>query len=473
MLFDSTAEETIITGLLKHASNAIIAIEGFDLRPQDFQSQQNGLAYHLIKTYIDELSATSVDLSIIQYRAKMNNTGIDPDYLETLYNKSVSIQDLPEYAKTVKICSLIRRCVARTAQLLNDERQFNPTTPYNVVWKTIDSAYQDFVDILLNTNNSTFKHIYTTVGDTLNQIIAGKKKVGLICKKFPKWMQMLGGSFRRGSLNVISGFAKGGKSALSLSVAEDIASQGYPTLYIDTELSSDYQAERLLATKTGVPLKRIEYGTFVNNPEEEKKLKKELEANRIKFPLYHWDASSLLLDDMMMAMKRWVITQVGKDENGTKDCLIVFDYLKIASHKEYKASLAEHQLIGIICTNLHDLARKYDIPIVLAAQLNREGQIGASLRIDQLCSTRTSVAKKTPEEHFLYGDTGNRKLSVNLSRFCDFDPNNILHIDMSPENGIWKEVDFHHNILQKLPIEKKNLLEAKKPKKKEFANENN
>jgi replicative DNA helicase len=474
-LFNAQAEENILIALLSNGVNGLIAVEGFDLQISDFASEQSQSLFFLLKSYLEQSPVGKVDTAIIKFHAKSNNINdLDHDYLDTLSDKHIQITDIPIYAKAVKICALVRRCSFRATQLVNDLKVLTSNTEYDSLCKLSDTAFEDFNNILANVDVDSFRHIYETVADNLEAKIQGKKKVGLVCKKWKIWMQMIGGSFRRGSLNVISGFIKSGKSALSLAIAEDVASQGYKTFYIDTELDRDYQGERLLASRTNVPLKRIEYATFINNPEEEAKIKAELAINKSSFPLFHFNASGRLLDDMVMAIKRWVITQVGKDKNGnTNDCLVVFDYLKVASHKEYKANIAEWQLIGIICTILHDLARKYDIPIVLAAQLNREGDIGASLRIDHLCSTRTNVLRKSKEEKILHGQYGNRKLGVVFSRFCDFDSDEFLHVNMSEETGEWKEHGLHSQLSKNLVntfIGAQDVTTQKKKKKK--ANDN-
>ena len=463
MIYNSDAEDNLLSCLIKYANNALVSIDGFSIKSGDFYSEQNQQLYYLITQYLEQNSKSpSIDLTAIKFLATNNHLKDIHDNIDVLSNINVCLSDIKLYAKSVKMCSLIRKCQSRANNLLSDLKKLDISTNYETLCSIYDSTIDDFSAILINNDTSSFKHIYETVGNLLNSLISGKQKVGLVCQNFPTWMAAIGGSLRKPSLNVISGSVKDGKSALCLAVANDIASQGLPTFYVDTELTTDYQACRLIATNTAVPLKRVEYATFINDPNEELLINSEISKNPSNLPLYHWQAAGKLLDDILMSIKHWIVSIVGKDGNGvTKDCLVVFDYLKVSVDREYATNLAEWQILGMVCTKLHDLAVHYNIPIVMAAQLNREGKIGASARIDHLCSNRTIVARKSKEEKMiseLHGEYSNRKLYVPVSRFVEpHDESDYLNINMNSSNGIWKEGKWASELNINPPVKSKNV----------------
>jgi replicative DNA helicase len=454
-IFDSESEFALLGGLLKHAINGLVAIEGYGLTPGDFASEDTQRVYYLAKSYLEKTSSATIDPAILRLEAKALNVELDQDLLDALYNSATPLKDLPQYAKVIKVCSIGRKLISRTTAFLNESKNISAASKYSDICKGHDQFIRDTTDILANSNTQDFVHLYDGIGEFLNNIISGKEHVGLVCNNFPKWMTAIGGSLRFSSLNVISGSAKDGKSALCLAIARDIAEQCVPVLYIDTELVTNYQACRLLAQKTGVPLKRVEYGSFINDPEDEKKIKQEISIDKNKFAIYHYPAAGFLLEDILIVIKRWITSKVGRKNDGkAKPCLIIMDYLKCSSEREFTAHMQEYQILGLVVTKLHDIATQFNVPVVMAAQLNRTGGIGASARIDHLCSNRTIVTRKLPEELLITGKYGNRKLSVPISRFREpHSPNDYLSINMDMSNGKWSEGPWNSEIMKDFVLE--------------------
>ena len=92
---------------------------------------------------------------------------------------------------------------------------------------------------------------------------------------------------------------------------------------------------------------------------------------------------------------------------------------ELGSHQEY-------QHLGDIVTKLHNFSVKYDVPILSAVQLNRDGinredagVVSASDRILWLCTNLTFLKRKTDED-VAAGDSlsnGDRKIIVVETRF--------------------------------------------------------
>ena len=73
-------------------------------------------------------------------------------------------------------------------------------------------------------------------------------------------------------------------------------------------------------------------------------------------------------------MRKWIYQHVGFDENGqTKDCLIVYDYLKLMGSESISSAMQEYQVLGFQITKLHNFMVKYDVPCLSFVQLNRDG----------------------------------------------------------------------------------------------------
>lgn len=274
---------------------------------------------------------------------------------------------------------------------------------------------------------------------------------------FPRWDSCLGGGLRRGTVNMIAARPKVGKSYICLSIANYLIKNNVPVLYLDTELNKDLQATRWVALISKTNYSDIETGKFAKQQDIRDKVFKAVEEYK-KYPFDHTNVSGKSPDEIISIMRRWISQRVGRDNNGrTKDCLIILDYLKTMNLKDI-GNHQEYQYLGDVMTKLHNFAVKYDIPILSALQLNRDGisredtgAVAGSDRIIWLCSSLTFLKRKT-EEDYVSGDGkeyGDRKLIVIETRFGKgMDANNeYINVISNLERSELIEGKFNYEVL--------------------------
>jgi hypothetical protein len=217
---------------------------------------------------------------------------------------------------------------------------------------------------------------------------------------------------------------KVGKSTICKNIAYNVASKNIPVLYLDTEMETEDQKNRLLASVGDVNIDIVETGQFSTNPIERQKIT-EAVGKIASTKFYHKNIASMSIEMQLAIIRKWIISVVGLNKDGkAKECLLVYDYIKLMDSKEL-AKGQEHQLLGFLMTTLQGLAVKYDIPILTAAQLNRDGiskedtsVIGGSDRIAQYGSNIAVLKWKSPEELAAENyEWGNQKLIVMASRY--------------------------------------------------------
>jgi hypothetical protein len=65
-------------------------------------------------------------------------------------------------------------------------------------------------------------------------------------------------------------------------------------------------------------------------------------------------------DVVMSKIKKFLIETVGRDDDGKiKDCLVVYDYLKLTNVNQVDRGMREDQQLGYHLSRLHDIANKY------------------------------------------------------------------------------------------------------------------
>jgi len=212
-----------------------------------------------------------------------------------------------------------------------------------------------------------------------------------------------------------------------------------PVLMLDTEMSKEDHLNRMLANLSGVEINKISTGKFSENEIDKEKINKA--AQTLKDIPYHYiSIAGQTFENILSIIRKWIYQHVGFDENGrTKDCLIVYDYLKLMGSESISNAMQEYQVLGFQITKLHNFCVKYDIPCLSFVQLNRDGitkestdVVSGSDRLIWLC-TSFSIFKLKSEEEIADDSVqnGNRKLVPIVARHgCGLDDGDYISMKM-------------------------------------------
>lgn len=246
---------------------------------------------------------------------------------------------------------------------------------------------------------------------------------------WPSWDEQTQG-LKGNELIVIGAPTKTGKSVLLLNWSAALSifnKDAVPGLYIDTEMDSNNQEDRLLAILSQVPYSEIVSGMYAKNTEYGESVDKierlkQAEKLLLNSQLYHVYMPDFNINKVTALIRKYRI-QYGIE-------YAVFDYIKMPNSEVSFLNYAqEYQRIGYITTCLKDLAGLCNIPILTAAQTNKQDEIGF-LRIMQIASTVCYLFNKTDEEIAREGfHKGNQKLIIKFQRNggSELTPINILH----------------------------------------------
>jgi len=242
---------------------------------------------------------------------------------------------------------------------------------------------------------------------------------------FNRYDFSIGGGLRRGTVNVVGARPKIGKTLFGENVGIYIAKHlGIPVLNLDTEMMRKDHQDRGMAMLTEIAISDIETGKFSENSYKNQKIRKA--ADEVKdIPYYHKSIGGKPFEDQLSVMRRWIAKEVGVNAEGNaKDCVIIYDYLKIMDSADISGDMKEYQALGFLMTSLHNFAIRYEVPILAFIQLNRDGitkestdTASGSDRIIWLCSNFSIYKSKSDEEIAKDGpENGNRKLVPVIAR---------------------------------------------------------
>ena len=167
--------------------------------------------------------------------------------------------------------------------------------------------------------------------------------------------------FQKSDLIVIAGRPSMGKTALSLNITLNILKNlDLPVLFFSLEMSKEQLMYRLLTIETGISQTILKNGKLSQN--DWYKLNKTIKVVS-KFPLFMDDTHNLYINDIRSRIKTVLFEQ-------NKIGLIVIDYLQLMQNSELKNENRVQEL-SQITRYLKNIAREFNIPIIVLSQLSR------------------------------------------------------------------------------------------------------
>lgn len=433
------SERAIISICLKNSSN-ITECENKGLRPEHFSINAHRYIY-LSMQYLYETNQEPTPLAIVEVlandKAKESIKEIGGlDYLTTLTKTEEREKNLEIYVKKLKqtytrreLCNI---SIEVLEEMLDDKTKvLNPTELITTVQEKID-------DISVRESNIQEVHkMGEGIEERIRKRAENPMEIGGLETHFYQFDKMTNGMFG-GDLLFVCARAKMGKSVLLTNWASNISIiDKQPILYINTEMKDEENEDRLLAMLSGVPVNEITSGQFMMNTEygtkEDKLARMKTATELIKNGNFH----HIYMPDFNVNK---IVSIARQYKNKYGIVAVFFDYLKLPANSAGNLKFTkEYQELGIIATQLKDLAGILDIPIYSAVQANRndvgqnaedmdEGDIAGSDRILQLCSKLIFLAKKDEETIALEGGRlGNIQARIKFQRngACDCPPINI------------------------------------------------
>jgi replicative DNA helicase len=233
-----------------------------------------------------------------------------------------------------------------------------------------------------------------------------------------------------GDLIIVCAPSKTGKSVLLTNWANKLSIiDKLPVLYIDSEMTSREQEDRLLANLTGIPAKEIVSGMYVMDTENglavDKVARLKEAREKLKMGNYYHVYMPQFTIEKVTALVRKFQLQFGI-------VALFFDYIKIPSNQADFKSAQEYQKLGFFTSGLKDIAGLLQMPVFTACQANRsdvatekpdESSIGGSYRILQLASKLMFLYNKSEERIAKDGGAqyGNQQLFIKWQRNGDSD----------------------------------------------------
>lgn len=426
-LEDMAAERAVIAALCQYGLDAYLEIDF--IQADHFTNEMNQLIFSCVQKSIFDTS--KVELSSILSIANdlgiydQINTKDEIGFIRSLFNFPILKDNIAIHASKLAKLKLARD-LKKTLKAC--EKHLDSLTGDEDIMDVISKVEEPILDATGDIYKGSSKQT-ELIGEDLDEyvqyLIDNPSDFAGIPSGFARFDVAIGGGLRRKCVDLVAARPKVGKSMFGDAVAMHVSSElNIPVLVLDTEMSKKDHHNRMLACLSGVEINKITTGKFAESEIDKEKV---LTArDKLKEIPYHYiSIAGESFENILSQMRKWIYQHVGFDDNGqTKDCLIVYDYLKLMGSEGISSSMQEYQVLGFQITKLHNFMVKYDAPCLAFVQLNRDGitkestdVVSGSDRLIWLCTSFSIFKLKSDEEIADDGvDYGNRKLVPVVAR---------------------------------------------------------
>jgi len=352
------AEESILGGLLvdPESINKIVDL----INAEDFYKDAHGKIYNAMIGLYEK----NEPIDIVTVSSSARDKGIldkigGVTYLNTLVDLMPSAANITQYAKMVREKALLRNLINVATEIV--EKGFDLDV-------NVDGYIDDAEKMIFQVSERKFRPSFYSVKDivmdnvkTIERLYEKKQTVTGVPTGFTELDKMTSG-FQPSDLIVIAGRPSMGKTALSMNIAQYVATMrdgAVPVGIFSMEMSKEQIVTRLLSSESEVDHSKLRTGTLSSS--EWPKLAQA--AGKLSEALIFIDDSpSMNVLDLRARARRL------KKEHGLG--LVVVDYLQLMKGRAAVTDKREQE-IAEISRFLKSLAKELHIPVIAISQLNR------------------------------------------------------------------------------------------------------
>ena len=345
------AEQAVVGSILIDA-RCLSVVEEL-LRPEDMAMAANRSIYEAAIRLRNRGEA--LDPVLILKETAKQGKAVEREYLLQLMDTTPTAANVKIYAELTREASLRRGIAALAEEMRTQAGGIND--PQNILAEFMARAedlQQEGTDKGLLTPMEQASRFY----DHLDKLEYGQSSV-FVPTGFRDVDNILGGGMLSGGMYILAARPGMGKTTLAINIAERVAKKVGGVLFISLEMDSEQLTAKRISSETGIPANKLLMQK--KNDEEYQKIADALEKQN-KVPLYINARASETVSSIEALARKVPSLR-----------LIVIDYLGKISPGD-RGRLSRYEYTTEISGDLKTMARRFKIPVLVLAQLNRESE---------------------------------------------------------------------------------------------------
>lgn len=385
-LSDIQSESGVIGTLIYHPE---FILHTDYLRPGYFYGVENGCIYwaiqELYKSGITNIDAYNISNKLQSHKSiqktidKYNLPSVQ-EFVD-LYKETArhTIEEYKMLADNIVTLAFKRDLVKTLNQLSADcyKPDYELEKLNNIVYGELDKLTQKYIA------TTEIHTLGSDIDDIWSEIVNRRTSDGMygIPSKYKTFLDYY--TYEPGELVVIQAKYKQGKSVFLMNEVVHKLKNGVPTLVVDSEMPTRLYTERLISHLTGIEMKRIKNGNY--SDEEAQIIQQWIDWLKEQ-PFVHIYSPNIS-DEKLYSICKMLKRKIGLT-------FVVYDYLK----SNETSSSDNYNVLGAKCDFLkNNIAGELDLAVLAACQLNRNGEVADSIKINRYLSVGIKWEYKTQE----------------------------------------------------------------------------
>jgi replicative DNA helicase len=277
-------------------------------------------------------------------------------------NKTFLLAETEKYIQKIELSEAILKSV----DIINKGEAFNPVI--GLIEKAISITFNYDTGLDYNSEEA-IQHLYDYYKQGFSGITSG----------VPSIDKVLEGGFRTKTLNIVAAPSHGGKSLFLISAAASQILKGKNVLYLSLEMSEEEIARRIDANLMHHNANDIGSMSFDEYKAKREDIRKHSGKLRIK------EYSSGYFNTLRLES---LLVELENEDNFIPD-IIIIDYLTLLASSRTTLAQAgnNYSYYKNISEELHGFAKKYGLPVLSAAQLNRSAYGNMDVGMDSVADS--------------------------------------------------------------------------------------
>lgn len=351
---DLDLERGVLGAVLMQGVDALDELQEAGLRPEHFYQPAHEVLYRAAQRLGGRGSAIDYRLLGGALTPEERRAVGDPRVMIEMISAASPLPYLQQHAEQIVACAMLRDISASATRI----HQLAEIAPLDQSRAVLEMARAQLDTVEAPEEAESLAAAPDLLSPLIDEMESEQPRG--VSTGFPELDDLLGGGLGRGQSIVIGARPSVGKSMLGINLATAAARKQVPTLMFSHEMTRSELMQRIVSRETGVPLSRIRAGQRLMQEEDWERVARF--SQRIhEWPLFIDDQSTMTVADYRARLR--------KMQKRSRIALVISDYVQLVTPFDRRVS-REQQVAGISAAS-KALAKDFDLPMVLLAQLSR------------------------------------------------------------------------------------------------------
>lgn len=349
------AEATVLGGLM--LDNGLFEAVGDMLVPKDFYSEVNGRIFAVLQQNI--MACKPVDVITVFEELRAQRDQIQQVSLPELHALA---QFAPSFGTMRRHAQVVReRALSRKLARVSDEIHGLALDQQRPIDVRIEEATGKLVQLVGDAPDEDWQGADAGVVEFLDGIDRrANGEEDFLPTGLKELDERLDGGMRRGEVIVIAGRPGMGKTALAVSIADNVCNAGEAVGVLSMEMPKAQLTTRVVSLRSGIPLHKLKRPERMSDFDWSEMTRTVDQLRTL--PLFISDQTALNINQ--------VRTKARALKRRRKVRLLVIDYIGLMEGTDRKANRSAQ--LGEVSRGIKALAKELNCTVLLLAQLNRD-----------------------------------------------------------------------------------------------------